>query len=84
MEHLIKTNSVFSELTDNSFSPRLNSSMIYYTTFQKYAYIGLKQNLLRSTALDIIPRLFDNAAFVCVHVVGRFSEDFLELRGLGI
>ena len=53
-----------------------------HTTLQKYAHVGLKQNLLRSTTLDIIPRLLDNAAFVCVHVVGRFSEDFLELRGL--
>ena len=25
MEHLIKTNSVFSELTDNSFSPRFQA-----------------------------------------------------------
>ena len=27
-------------------------------------------------------RLLDNAAFVCVHVVGRFSKDFSEVRGL--
>ena len=30
----------------------------------------------------IITRLLDNAAFVCVHVVARFSKDFLEVRGL--
>ena len=44
-------------------------------------HIGLKQNLPRSTALDIITRLLANVAFVCVHVVGRFSEDFSEVRG---
>ena len=27
---------------------------------------------------DIITRLLDNAAFVCLHVVGRFSKDFSE------
>ena len=34
------------------------------------------------TTLDIIIGLLDNAAFVCVHAVGRFSKDFLEVRGL--
>ena len=53
-----------------------------YTVLQKYAYIGLKQNFLRSITLDIITRLLDNAAFVCVHPVGRFSKDFSEVRGL--
>ena len=52
-----------------------------YTVLQKYAHIGLKQNLLRSTTLDIIAILLDNAAFVCVHVVGRLSKDFSEVRG---
>ena len=42
-----------------------------------YAHIGLNQNLFRSTALDIITRLLGNAAFVCVHVVGRFIKRFL-------
>ena len=36
----------------------------------------------RSITLDIFTRLLDNAAFVCIHVVGRFSEDFSEVRGL--
>ena len=62
-----------------------------YTVLQKYAYIGLKQNLLRSTTLNIITRLRDNAAFVCVHVVGRFSDEkkcsfcclVVDLVGLG-
>ena len=35
-----------------------------------------------SKTLDIITRLLDNAAFVCVHVVGRFCKDFSEVRGL--
>ena len=53
-----------------------------YTTLLKYAHIGLNQNLFRLTTLNIITRLLDNAAFVCVHVVGRFSKDFSEVRGL--
>ena len=52
------------------------------TVLQKYAHIELNQNLFRSTTLDIITRLLDNAAFICVHVVGRFSKDFSEVRGL--
>ena len=32
--------------------------------------------------LDIITRLLDNAAFVCVDVVGRFSKDFSQVRWL--
>ena len=42
---------------------------IYYTVLQKHAYTGLKQNILRSITLDIITRLLDNAAYVCIHVV---------------
>ena len=45
-------------------------------------WVETKLNLLRSTTLDIITRLRDNAAFVCVHVVGRFSKDLSEVRGL--
>ena len=56
--------------------------MWFYTVLEKYAHIGLKQNLLRSITLDIITRLPDNATFVCFHVVGRFSKDFSEVRGL--
>ena len=52
-----------------------------YTVLQKYAHIGFNQNLFRSTTLDIVTRLLDNAVFVCVHVVGRFSKDFSEVRG---
>ena len=57
---------------------------LLYTVLQKYAHIGLNQNLFRSTTLDIITRLLDNASFVCVHVVGRFSKDFSEVRRLRI
>ena len=49
---------------------------------QKYEHTGLKQNLLRSITLDIITRLFDSAAFVCIQVMARFSKDFSEVRGL--
>ena len=41
----------------------------------------VEQNLLRSITLDIITKVLDNAAFVCVHVVGRFSKDFSDVRG---
>ena len=34
--------------------------------------------------LDIITRLLDSAAIICIYVVGRFSKDFSELRGLRI
>ena len=37
---------------------------------------------MRSITLEIITRLFDNAAFVCIHVVARFSKDFSEVREL--
>ena len=48
---------------------------------QIYVHIGLKQNFLRSTTLDIInTRLLDNAAFVCIHVVGRCCKDFSEVQ----
>ena len=47
-----------------------------------YPHTGLQQNLLNSITVDIIPRLLHNAAFVCIHVVGRFSKDFSEPRGL--
>ena len=56
--------------------------MGHYTVLQKYAHIGFKQNLFRSITLDIINRLLNNAAFVCVHAVGRFSKDFSEVRWL--
>ena len=42
----------------------------------------VEPNLFRSTTLNIITRLLDNAAFVCVHVVGKCSKDFSEVRGL--
>ena len=53
----------------------------FYTVLQKYGHIGLKQNILRSTTLDMGTRLLDNAAFVCIQVVKRFSKDFSEVRG---
>ena len=56
--------------------------MFLHTELQKYVNIELKQNLLRSITLDIITRLLGNAAFVCGDPVGRFSKDFLEVRGL--
>ena len=56
--------------------------MTNYTALQKYAHIGWQQKFLTSTTLDIITRLLDSPAFVCVHVVGMFFKDFSEVRGL--
>ena len=47
-----------------------------YTVLQKYAHIGLNQNLFRSTTLDIITRLLDNTAFQFVFV---WWEDFQKI-----
>ena len=66
-------------LKQNIFKKR---EVVRYTVLQKYEHTGLKQNLFRSITLDIIARLFDNAAFVCIHVVARVSKDFSEVRGL--
>ena len=54
--------------------------VVHYTVLQKYEHTQLKQNLLRSVTLDIITRVFDNVAFVCIHVVERFSKDFSEVH----
>ena len=62
--------------------PLITETILSYTVLQKYARIALKQNLLRSITLDIITRLLDNAVFVCIRVVERFSKDFSEVRGL--
>ena len=59
-----------------------NLKSFTYTVLQKYAHLGFNKNLFRSTTLDIITRLLDNAAFVCVNVVGRFSKEFSEVGGL--
>ena len=58
------------------------SKSVFYTVLQNSAHIGLKQNVLRSIIPDIFTRSLDNAVFVCVHVIGRFSKDFSELHGL--
>ena len=56
------------------------SVQLVYTVLPKYWHIGLKQTLLRSTTLDIITRLLDNAEFVCIHVVKRFSKEGFSFR----
>ena len=60
------------EKVDLSFGLHCNAEIRAY---------WVEQNL-RSTTLNIITKVFHNAAFVCVHVVGRFSKDFSEVRGL--
>ena len=90
MSYIVISTSVSAIAEVNSVSVfHLNNSKksltrLFYTVLQIYAHIwiGLKQNLLRSTTLDIIIRLRDNAAFVCVQVLGRFCKDFSEVRGL--
>ena len=62
------------------FLSTMTSSIFFYTVLQKYTHVGLKQNILKSVTLNIIIRLLDNAAFVCIHVVERFSKDFSEVR----
>ena len=47
-----------------------------YTVLQKFAHIGLNQNLFRPTTLDIITKLLDNAAFVFM-----WWEDFQKISG---
>ena len=75
------TNTIYFSVQCSS-SEQTQVVLEYHTVLQKYAHIELKQNLLRSITLDIVTRLLDNATFVCIHVVGRFSKDFSEVRGL--
>ena len=63
------------QMLENETFRKLQIPIKLYTILQKYAHIGLKQNLLRSTTLDIITRLLDNAAFICV----TWWEDFLKI-----
>ena len=81
--HILDKTKTYINFTPIQRPVRVHSiSQSYYTVLQKYAYIELKQNLLRSITRDIITRLLANATFVCVHPVGRFSKDFSEVRGL--
>ena len=52
------------------------------TYIHNYAYTWRRPTLQELKTLDIGTRLFDNAAFVDIQVMGTFSEDFLEVRGL--
>ena len=57
--------------------------LLVYTVLQKYAHYQAETKPSEiSTTLDIITRLLDNAAFVCLHVVGRFSKGFSEVQWL--
>ena len=53
-----------------------------YTNFHKYAYTWTRKLIKKSKTLDISATLFENVAFVFFHVMGTFSKDFLEVRGL--
>ena len=51
----------------------------YYTDLQNYVYTWKRLSLEELKTLDIGTRLFDNAAFVRIHVMERFSEGFLRI-----
>ena len=58
----------------STFNCKKYQFLTFYTDFHNYAYTW--------KTLDIGTRLFDNVSFVRIHVMERFSEDFLEVRGL--
>ena len=58
----------------STFNCKKFQFLTFYTDRHNYAYTW--------KTLDIGTRLFDNVAFVSIHVTERFSEDFLEVRGL--
>ena len=56
-------------ISSAAFQSKFQTELECHTVLQKYAYIGLKQNLLRSITLDIITRLLDNAR-LCLYSRG--------------
>ena len=54
---------------------RTSNISFTYTVLQKYTHIGLKQNLLRSTTIDIITRLLTTLPLF----VFTWWEDFLKI-----
>ena len=68
-------------LTDISHAKYTVSCNIYID-FDKYTFTWKRLSLEELKTLDIGTRLFDNAAFVRIYVMKRFSEDFLEVREL--
>ena len=59
--------------THIKYYPALHYSKKLHCIAEIRAY-WVETKLLRLTTLDIITRLLDNVAFVCVHVVGRFYK----------
>ena len=53
-----------------------------YPHFHNYSHTKKRKLPEELKTLDIGTRLLDNAAFVRIHVVERFSIDFLEVRRL--
>ena len=53
----------------------------FYTHFHNYSHTERKSPEELKT-LNIVTTLLDNAAFVRIHVVERFSKDFSEVCGL--
>ena len=54
-------------------------SGLFYTDLHNYAYTSKRLSLEDLKTFD---RLFDNATFVRIYAVERFSKDFLEMMGL--
>ena len=52
-----------------------------YTNFHTYARTWIRKLIKKLKILDINNTLFDNVAFVFVHVMETFSKDFLGVRG---
>ena len=56
------------------------SVLAIYTDFHNYVYTFKRLSMKELITLDIGTRLFVNAAFIRIHVMERFSKDFLEVR----
>ena len=56
-------------------------SRLFRTFDYNYRHTEKRKSPEELKTLDMGTRLLDNAAFVLIHVVERFSKDFSEVRG---
>ena len=56
--------------------------LLIYIDFHNYAYTWKRLSLEELKTLDIRFKLFDNAAFVRIHLMEKFSKDFLGVLGM--
>ena len=73
-----KTKCQDTEIKTRNFE-RLDVVEFFHADFHNYAYTWKRFSLEELKTLDNGTRLFDNAAFVCIHMMERFSKDFLEV-----